>query len=100
MTVSCVKTAELIEILFGVEPDKVEETMNEVGLGTPREGNGHFEGSYLDMPRLARGRYSQRHSLEGGSDAPCTVATCLDRRQLARRSACRPHSSAASERVT
>ena len=53
MTVSCVKTAELIEILFGVEPDKVEETMNEVGLGTPRKGTGTLRDhtwTCLDLP--------------------------------------------------
>jgi len=53
MAVSCVKTAELIEMLFGAEPDKVEETMNEVGLGTPRKGTGTLRDhtwTCLDLP--------------------------------------------------
>jgi len=45
------------------------------------QGKKHFFGGViLGKPRLARGRYSQRYSLEGRSDAASvyqsTVATC------------------------
>ena len=64
-TMSCATTAEPIKTTFGVR------TRGEppISWGADRPTKIALWGSYLGMPRLARGRYSRHHSLGGGSDA-------------------------------
>jgi len=75
------KTAEPIEMSFAVWT-LVGPGNHVLGGGPdPLRGGGTFEESYLGMPRLSRGRHSQRYSLGVGSAAASgcclSVAACF-----------------------